>query len=812
MQTKFFKFLLVSTLILVYATENKLKAQHNDSLAYYQQNLLHPQKKVAIKSYHFLIQHFENINPIKALALADSAIQLTKDSAYKTAQAQFLIHQGNIHLQMGLFDRALASFYKVILMTKDTAIETEQAEAAVNIASLYLQFGYFTESYQLIAMAIPVFDSLGNAHGKMKAYTLLGLIYSKTNDMGSSIESFQLALAIADSIKQNKNLAIIYLEMANHFMKEKNIESAAKFCHLCLKTTKEIKYPVIEGDCYKLLADLYKAKNQAIASKHYYLLALKHDFTKYKPYLRLNIYHQLSEIAVLQQNTIEQLAYLSLYSNLSDSLIHERATFQIKQFIQKINAEQQIRKDASLVRKEISNKDKKLKEQEKKIGNYAAYLGITGILALAIILYSYVLKKANKKLIFQKEEIKERNDEMRQQADEISAQAEMLSKANEELEKLSIVARKTDNAVIICNKEQEILWVNESFENFYGFTLAEFKKQLGTKLFEVSGNKEIKEYVKEAELKRDSVVYSNQYIQKNGHIIWTQTVLTPVFNMETDELDKFIAIDSDITELKEAKDFIEIQNKEITASISYASKLQKALLPLPIFANAILEKHFVLYYPKDIVSGDFYWMAQKDNKTVIAVADCTGHGIPGAFMTALSVVLLRSTIDSDKSLQPEKVLFELRKNLIKTLHQRNISGSLKDGFDISLVYLDNNSGSLDYAGANLPLTIIRNNEIIYLKPDKMPIGIFDKDDENFSKQTFKLLPNDMVYMYTDGFMDQFGGPKGKKYYRRRLMRFLQGIASQDINYQKRMLAKEFIYWKGENEQIDDVLLLGFRFE
>jgi ligand-binding sensor domain-containing protein/serine phosphatase RsbU (regulator of sigma subunit) len=271
-------------------------------------------------------------------------------------------------------------------------------------------------------------------------------------------------------------------------------------------------------------------------------------------------------------------------------------------------------------------------------------------------------------------------------------------------------------------------------------------------------------------------------------------------------------------------------HNELTSSIRYALRIQEAMLPgLEILKESGFD-HFLIFRPRDIVSGDFYWVARMENLLVVAVADCTGHGVPGAFMSMLGIAFLKEIVQKEYMTQPAVILRRLRKEIVKSLKQRE-DPNQKDGMDISLCTINLETLELQFAGANNPLYIVKsaighwplavdqgipeansqqpmaNSQLIELKGDKMPIGIHERMD-NFTLHTHQLQKGDCIYLFSDGMADQFGGPAGKKFKYKALKETILSGAWQPADRQKRMIELNFDEWKGRLEQVDDVTLLG----
>ena len=269
-------------------------------------------------------------------------------------------------------------------------------------------------------------------------------------------------------------------------------------------------------------------------------------------------------------------------------------------------------------------------------------------------------------------------------------------------------------------------------------------------------------------------------------------------------------------EVIEQKYVIENKNLEITDSIKYAKNIQEALLPNLNEVNQLFENSFVLYMPKDIVSGDFYWFAKNGDTHFIAAVDCTGHGVPGAFMSIVGNTLLNEIVNKKNITVPGDILLELHKGVKIALNQNAVEFERRDGMDIALCAFNINTNEVQYSGANRPLWIYRKNknyELEIIKSTKFPIGGIELDNSRiYENHILTVEKGDCLYLFSDGFADQFGGPKGKKYMVSNLQKTFSQNIDQPLNIQKEELAKSFINWKMDNAQVDDVLVIGIKFK
>ncbi len=252
------------------------------------------------------------------------------------------------------------------------------------------------------------------------------------------------------------------------------------------------------------------------------------------------------------------------------------------------------------------------------------------------------------------------------------------------------------------------------------------------------------------------------------------------------------------------------KNKDILDSITYAKRIQQAILPTDALVEGLLAESFVLYKPKDIVSGDFYWTAQWGDDVLFAAVDCTGHGVPGAFMSIVGQNLLNQAVNEHGLSRPGLILNALNKGVSRTFGSEGES-QIKDGMDIALCAFNKKKMILQFAGAYNPLWIIRGEGIIEIKGNKFPIGSFlDEEIRNFDTHEVPVVKGDIVYVFTDGYADQFGGPKGKKFKYKNIKTLLLQIKNETMPRQKEILDTTIENWRGELEQIDDILIFGVK--
>lgn len=250
--------------------------------------------------------------------------------------------------------------------------------------------------------------------------------------------------------------------------------------------------------------------------------------------------------------------------------------------------------------------------------------------------------------------------------------------------------------------------------------------------------------------------------------------------------------------------------KEYMASLRYAGMLQQSMLPLPSLMNALLTGWFVMYQPRDFVSGDFYYVYRGRNFFCVSAGDCTGHGVPGALLSIMGVTFLNEILQCQPSPRANRVLNLMREKVMSTLHQTGRRGETMDSIDMSLCIFTYGSREMQFSGANRPLFIVSSGELREIRPDKMPIGLAPLREEPFNNSIVEFDQDDMFYLFSDGYPDQFGGPENKKFKYKQFRNLLTSNSSLPAEKQKGIVEVTFSEWKGMNQQIDDVTVFGFK--
>ncbi|MBI5218260.1 MAG: SpoIIE family protein phosphatase [Bacteroidia bacterium] len=403
-----------------------------------------------------------------------------------------------------------------------------------------------------------------------------------------------------------------------------------------------------------------------------------------------------------------------------------------------------------------------------------------------------------------------------------------VQRQKEELELLSLVASKTDNAIAIMDADANFEWINESYKTIYGWdSLEQFISAKGKNLRQNSSSAMINEVLDNCLNNKKAVVYDNLTPTKYGTDIWSQTTLTPILD-EKGAIKKIIAIDSDISMLKKAEQEIIAQqdllakannemqktNMLITDSIKYSKRIQEAILPSRKFINYYFPEAFVFYKPRDIVSGDFYWMSTLGNKVYFAVVDCTGHGVPGALMSMIGNTILNEIVNEKKISSPTQILELLTLRVVAALEKGREADDIQtDGMDLVLCCWDNDTHELQVASANSYAILFNKKGMQKISGEIYSIGDIFSYNNNvvYVNHKFNVEHGDTLYLYTDGYLDQFGGEENDKFMTAQFEQLLISIQHLTMKEQLSKVSSCFEAWKGANKQTDDVLVMGIRF-
>ncbi len=650
----------------------------------------------------------------------------------------------------------------VVILATETNDKYALGAAFYYIGSLYSDLGEYKRCVEYVKKSVLIRKEIGDDMGLAACYSFLGLCYSHLDNYVLGIDYIQKSIQIRERIKDKRGLANSYLTMYKVYNElgelDKALDSELKSLSIC----KELGDQQCITGRYTNIGQIYQKKGKYTEALFYHFRSLELS-KKVKIKNRVALVHEnIARVYVLTNRTAEALLHID--SSLS-------------------------------IRTE-------LKDQE----------GMASALLLLAEIQLY--KKQTSQGISNA-----------QTAFDISKKLQLLSMMKDAHFLLSTgfeQERKSDKALFhfqkftylkdsLYNVDQSKELVRQELE----FTFARKEE------FQLQKQQKIEEVARQKNKRQRNIILGGALIL----VILSLLLIFSIYqyrlkNKSQQELKGANTIlNTKNTELEVKNNIIEsqshtiqVKNQEITDSINYARQIQFAILPTQSDFASNFDASFVLFEPKDVISGDFFWITKNATKTIYATVDCTGHGVPGGFMSMLGMSMLNELVNEQGLLSPAIILSRLREKVISALRQTGAEGEQKDGMDMTLCVLDSSNMTLTYAAANHVLYVVRNitevPELFEFKGDRHPVGIYYDKLIAFNEFEIPLVKGDRIYTFTDGFADQFGGAKGKKFMYRQLKEILIEVQDKSMEEQGKVIAKIFERWKGQLEQIDDVCVIG----
>ncbi|MBN2667677.1 MAG: tetratricopeptide repeat protein [Bacteroidales bacterium] len=718
-------------------------------------------------SYYFA---FDYPNTIKFWEKSFKIDSLTKDTAGVSRNYGNI---GLIYMEMTEYNKALSFFNKAAKINKQIDHKKFLAINYGNIALCYSYQSDYIQSLIYYQKAVDIYETTQDSLGLALVLGNIGNIYDDQNEYDKALEYFQISLNIYKKYKDDDGIARNLSNVGLVYHNKKQYELALKYYKEALEINKML---------HNLRHEATNLSNIGLVQSEWgnTIEALKYYEEAYEKYKLADSYEGMESVLINISNILnKQMQYKKAIKYAKNALELNTKTLNN---LWKRNAYQS-----------LSTSYKGLKEFEKALEYKDLYLQVNDSLynnektkTLGELREKYETEQKEKQILIQKSQLAKNK----------------LALAEEKAEKQN--QRSQRNLFLLAFVMMLIL------ATYVLFNLRQKKKANHL----LSAQKaQIFEQNEELSMQNEEILAQKDEIESQRDEIEAQR---------------------DIVVLQ--KEILEKTHLEISQSIDYAKRIQQSILPEPSLLAEHLSDHFVYFRPKDKVSGDYYWWSHIENHTIIAVADCTGHGVPGAFMSMLGTSFLREIVQKEYITHTGVILRKLRKEVIKSLKQNTESGSQKDGMDMAIISINHANNIVQYSGANNPLYIIKNSELNVLnekinnvvkqmdslelkkqttklfyeiKPDKMPIAIYDKMD-SFRTIEFKVEKGDQLYLFSDGFADQFGGPNEKKFKYKPFKQLLFSISDKPLIEQKNILNLSFEEWKTQQEQVDDVVVMGIK--
>lgn len=717
--------------------------------------------KAAAISYEAILCYNESKYE-KSIVLSDSVLNLLANEKNNRYSLKALNNKAKAFAAINEYDRAQKILDSVIIIATKNKDLYNLAGAYYLYGSIYSDKGFIEKSIQAFNKSVEIRTSINDEHGLAACYSFLGLSQSHLGNYALGIDYIQKSIQIREKIKDKRGLANSYLSLYKIYLEigeeDKARESELKSLDIC----KDI------GDLQCVSGRLTNL-GQLLQKKGEYDNALTYHFLALTISKQLNIKNR---IALVHENIARVYNHTHKYD---DAIKHIDSSIVIRT---------QIGEEEGLVSSYVVLAKIYLNQQNYKqsvsFGQRAFDFGKKLELPYLIKEAHEVLSKAYSKLNQHEKAFQHYKDfiVLRDSLYNIDKTKEIVRKELEfnfkkaqELERLE-QQKITEQAEQESKKQKMIILASTLavviLSGLLIFAIWQYRLKIKSE--------------KQLEYSNNELYFKNKELSEKSTIIEAQ------------------------------HNTIHLKNKEITDSIHYAKKIQTAIMPLKQEFINYFKEAFVLFEPKDIISGDFYWVTKKNDKIIYVTGDCTGHGVPGGFMSMLGVSLLNEIINEHDLTEPSLILSRLRKKVIHALKQKGLSGEQQDGMDMTLCVIDKSTSTLHYSAANHFFYIVNKNkkELKEYKGDKQPVGIFGNDLKPFKQYDVQLENGDVIYSFTDGLADQFGGPKGKKFKYTQLKELLLSIQDLSMEQQENEIKKRFYEWKGDLEQVDDVCMIGIK--
>jgi tetratricopeptide (TPR) repeat protein len=745
------------------------------------------------------------------------AKDLCEKSGNKNGIAKSLNGIGLIYYLQGNSDEAIKHYNLSLIYSKNNKIKAEQGNALFNIGQVFRKRQDYGKAELNFKQALKVFESINDIdgfNGLAKTYNGLGMMKQGTGDYKSAIEYYEKALQYREIKGDKKGCAILYNNIGNTYLKWGEYEKAIGYYQKALKIFEEIGSQNGIASCATNIGLVY----EYLASEGNY---------------KQNILYHTKALEYQEKG-------LKIWENLGNDLEMAKTYNNIGNIYGKQISERIISKYGVDWEKSVPEKERHgvTKEYTQAIDYYKKSLalcekigfkqGLANSYSNLGQMYSSTWDYNNALSFYERAlKLNREIDNKYEVALTLFNSALIYYNLNNYSKALEYISNCLDIALKFGQRETaKSAYFTLSNIHFalgdYKNSLHDYKKYTEIKdsvssentikvIQEINTRYETERKEKDNQiLKKDNEIQQTKNKQLKFGIYGTVLILLLISVLLLMIFKQSVERKRINVELANKNDLITEQKKEITDSIHYASLIQTAVMPAQSYLEQFLPGSFIYFHPRDIVSGDFYWINEKAGKLVIAAADCTGHGVPGAFMSMMGIALLNSTVLESEDLHADEILNELRFQIIDSLHQTGRAGENKDGMDLALYILDHSNLTLEFAGANNPLYIVRNNELIETKADRMPIGIHERANIPFTKHEIALQKGDMIYSFSDGYHDQFGGENNKKFLSANFKKLLLRIYTESASVQSKVLDETIKEWMKNTYQVDDMLVIGVK--
>lgn len=753
-------------------------------------NMARPDTQQVLTLIELGKQHYQ-ADPTKARFYASKAVEMSQRLNYPKGLAKGYDILGVVNWVQANYSEAYAYFTKSLDIKKRSGQQLEIGKAYNNVGLVLLSMGQYSESLRFLIKALETHEKIQNKISIADVSENIGIIYQELENLEQATEYYKKSLEIRKDLGDYRGLAETYNNLGTVSFDNDKFEEAKKYYLASLKVTEEHNNPSARSASYDNLGLLYRSVGDLEKAAEYYNKSL--EITK-EIGDKFGIANTLSKIGYLHAANFNNKAALeALSQSLEIAQTYQYEDIQMEVYNKLTDLHENNGEFAKALEsfrrfKELS--DKLLGEETQK--------------QIAEIRTKYESEKKEKEnqllqAIIEKQVLKEQQIRLKA---ERQLEQNLFLEAENKLHETMIEKQKAETKRINAeNKQKEA-------ENL----LLKQEKRI----------KESQLKEKEARIQQQNIItftisITLLLVMALSIILYRANRQKQKANQLLQEKNEFINHQNE--EILEQSAAIEVQkneiqkkNQAITESITYAKRIQDAILPFKEQISQYISQYFIFYQPRDIVSGDFYWFEEVEGKLVFAIVDCIGHGVPGAFMSMIGNDLLNNIVYGQRETRPEVILAEMHIGIRHALKQDQTQN--QDGMDAAILVIDPKNRTLSYAGAKNPLIFFQDEQMYLIRGDRYGVGgSLLKKERTYHAHTLELPENkeNTFYIFSDGYADQFGGKQGRKFMIKRFRKLLQEIHTLPMEAQDQILHQRLKDWQGDHSQIDDILILGIRY-
>ena len=739
-----------------------------------------------------------NTNPELCSEYANMAFEISLNENYKKHFAKTLNALAVASWATGNYDKSLEYLFQKLKIHEKNNDKYNIASTYRNIAIIYKETERYQSALDFLNKSLEISEQENYEKEIADIYNMLGVIYNDMNQLSKAKMYWQKAINIFTANNQNLKIAYVKNNLGQLYKKSNQYDSALILYNESLIICKNNNDNWSITKILQNIANIHVKRKNLLSADNIYKNALdtaiKYQFTN----LEMNTLHSLAQLDTIKKDYKSAFKNYTKYVLLKDSLFSQEKDKTISELEIKYETKNKEQEN------QLLKKSKKIKSLIIRTGSIILILAVVLLLILWRLIHmkrktNIILNLQNKEIAKEKEQLQNLNIALK-----------------ENKEKYDLLANNITDFIWMMDLDMKAQYLSPSIKKFLGFTDVELTSISIERIFTPQSFIKVKETIAEALKTYKSNPERHltvEYIHKEGWIFPAEIYCYIISDSNGNPVG-FGGVSRNISEQKKAqeellksKKKIEIAHKEITDNIKYAKTIQNALLTRKELIDGNFDEYFLLFLPKDQVSGDFYYINKISNNIIFAVADCTGHGVPGGLLTMLGITYLHEIVRKEEINNVGIVLNKLRQRIKSTF--TTFGSKNHNGLDIALCSINIETNLLQYAGAYNPLWIIRNNKLKEFKATRNPIGFYNKEVD-FEFNEIQLQNNDMIYIFSDGFHDQIGGERNKKFMIGNFRNLIFKNHLLALDKQKIELDKTFIRWKSDLEQVDDITIMGIK--